>query len=110
MQFADGSPVPRGMVETEPTGKLAGARGFIQPDGTFVMGTHSPDDGVPAGSWRVCVTGMDPPVPMLPTDATPVPPSVIKSPPLPVRYAQAETSGISFNVPEQTFWKIVIEK
>src|SRR5947209_5023568 len=50
--WADGSPITElagGMVqfESEKLTPNVSARGTIQPDGTFRIGTHNPDDGAP---------------------------------------------------------------
>jgi hypothetical protein len=53
----DGSPVTKGMVVFESLGgdpKIT-ARGDIQPDGSFQLGTYKPGDGVPPGKYRVLV-------------------------------------------------------
>ncbi len=53
-----GKPVTKGVVRFEPDGgygKPAG--GELQSDGTFVLGTRKPGDGVVAGSHLVSITG-----------------------------------------------------
>jgi hypothetical protein len=55
--FDDGSPLDAGTVvcEGEVDGKKVMARGTLQPDGSFTLGTTHPGDGVPAGKYRVLV-------------------------------------------------------
>src|SRR5216684_5280266 len=63
--FSDGE-VATGLaganVEFDPVAGKEGARGDVQSDGTFRLGTHKPDDGVAPGEYRVCV---QPPLPAL---------------------------------------------
>ena len=51
----DGSPVPRGTVMfATPTFQ---AKGDINPDGTFTMGSYSATDGLPPGTYTVAIIG-----------------------------------------------------
>lgn len=94
----DGQPVTSGYVTIAPSrGRLA--RGVIQEDGAFVMGTYSKSDGVQVGSHPVTVT--------------PVPPdegaggrSRID---IPRRYGAASSSGLSIEVPSAGVDAHVIE-
>src|SRR5262245_29778994 len=56
--FDDGTPLEEGMVvcEMKAGDKPVMARGAIQRDGTFQLGTVKPGDGAPAGTYRVLVT------------------------------------------------------
>ena len=54
--FEDGTPLTIGMVVFESTdGKTITARGDIQADGTYCLGTKRPGDGVPPGKYRVLI-------------------------------------------------------
>lgn len=66
-RFADdGAPLSGGTIETEPVfsgGEEFIARGTIQPDGTFRLGTHTEDDGAMGGLHRVRVLPPESPIP-----------------------------------------------
>ena len=51
----DGSPVPVGTVCFETDSYLA--RGDLRTDGTFTVGSLKASDGLPAGSYRVYISG-----------------------------------------------------
>src|SRR4051812_16132554 len=60
--FKDGTPLAGGVVLCEPAvgeptpeeGEMKSTvRGYIQPDGTFVLGTLRDDDGAREGKYRV---------------------------------------------------------
>src|SRR4051812_31764922 len=56
--YSDGSAMISGMVVTESIGEGAvksGARGVIQADGTFELGTNAPGDGALEGEHRALV-------------------------------------------------------
>jgi hypothetical protein len=86
--FEDGKPVPGGMIVFESLGEEhpITARGEIQPDGSFELGTDNPEDGVRPGKYQVLVTqrveNPDAVVP-LPFDS---------------RYTSFKTSGLEFEV------------
>lgn len=80
----DGQPVTAGYVYVTPSkGRLA--KGAIQSDGSFVLGTYEESDGAPVGEH---------PVTVLPPPAVEgaAPPSGERM--IPARYAQAKTSGL----------------
>ncbi len=52
-----GRPLTKGVVRFEPDGYGREARGEIQADGTFVLGTNTNDDGVIAGHHRISIAG-----------------------------------------------------
>lgn len=54
--FADGKPVKLGTVELLSDVHKVNATGTIQKDGSFVLGTYTPDDGAVEGAHRVIVT------------------------------------------------------
>jgi len=59
--FTDGNPVPTGMVLfTTPTFQ---AKGEIQPDGTYIVGSEKKYNGIPKGTYQVSVTGVTKQVP-----------------------------------------------
>ncbi|MFO0999363.1 MAG: carboxypeptidase regulatory-like domain-containing protein [Planctomycetaceae bacterium] len=53
--FSDGKPVMLGTVELLSEDGKWNAQGAIQPDGTFVLGTFSSDDGAVAGNHKAIV-------------------------------------------------------
>jgi len=52
----DGRPLPGGWIVCESDVKAPAARGTIQEDGAFVLGTYEADDGAVAGKHRVSIT------------------------------------------------------
>ena len=54
-----GEPLEYGSVMFQPQGEGPLARGTIQADGTFVLGTESEDDGVRPGNCRVRITAFE---------------------------------------------------
>ena len=87
----NGEPVAAGMVEFESIDHRPkiNARGAIQPDGTFRLGTFSEDDGAVAGRHRAVVL---PPVRAIGHDAGPAT--------FDLRYASYMRSGLEFTVAE----------
>src|SRR5262249_39700373 len=84
----DGSPAASlddYLVESSVPGSLSSSRGNIGPDGRFVMNTFKRGDGVEPGTHKVLIA----PVPRGELD----PPPKVR---LPARYANTETSGLSF--------------
>lgn len=55
VQFADGEPVRTGTIELESKDHGTSAIGTIQEDGTFVLGTYTPNDGAAAGKHQAIV-------------------------------------------------------
>ena len=49
----DQSPLPVGQVSFQSDTVLA--RGYLKPDGTYVLGTNTEKDGLPKGTYRVSV-------------------------------------------------------
>jgi hypothetical protein len=89
--YADGKPVTAGMVvfESKEQEPPVTARGEIQSDGSFALGTHRPGDGVPPGKYRVLVAPkFDPNA----VDRAPPPP------PFHPRYSNFKESGLEFEV------------
>jgi hypothetical protein len=85
----DGTPVTGGMVtfETKDVEKPVTARGEIQPDGTYNLGTYKPGDGAPPGVYRVIVTPRAQSPDLLPVKA-----------PYDNRYTAFDSSGLEFEV------------
>jgi hypothetical protein len=83
----DGKPLTKGLVVFESQGgeKPVTARGDVQPDGTYQLGTRRPGDGAPAGRYRVLIS-----------------PRVDVDSPQPAgfdnRYMDFDTSGLTFEV------------
>lgn len=79
-----GKPLPNAVVFFMPQSGPAAA-GATHEDGTFKMVTKRPGDGVLLGPCKVAITPFDP----------------INSPlPIPTKYTDAETSGLTANVEE----------
>ncbi|HZN32622.1 MAG TPA: hypothetical protein VFB80_02350 [Pirellulaceae bacterium] len=57
----DGQPVTAGLVIFEPLNQKISARGEIQADGTFQLGTHGDNDGAMEGEYKVLIA--PPPLP-----------------------------------------------
>ena len=100
VSFPDGSPVTAGRVVIEyGNGRMAVGR--IRSDGSFRIGTLTESDGMPAGIFRVAIK--DALVPKSDTSSEFL--TIVHS-----RFADPATSGLEFKVPDQLFWKIVVEK
>ena len=87
--FPDGQPLMGGRVVFETTAVTppVSAQGEIQSDGTFVLGTYKPGDGVLKGKHRALVS------PPLPKNLERQGPSVIHP-----RFRNFNSSGLEFNV------------
>ena len=62
--YADGSPLPGGTimcVSDSKDGNALSARGVINEDGTFVLGTYEEDDGAVPGTHKVAFIPPTPP-------------------------------------------------
>ncbi len=95
----DGKPLTEGFVFVTPAeGKMA--KGSIQPDGTFVLGTDSDSDGAQVGTH---------PVTVLPPTAEEGKPLSAVAKSLPRRYSIAQTSGITVDVKPNTDNELTIE-
>ena len=91
--YADGKPLTEGMVVFESQGegqeKLITARGQIQADGSYELGTSRPGDGVLAGKYRALVA------PRFDPNAIDKP---SRPPPLDPRFMNFKSSGLEFEV------------
>ena len=105
VRFADGQPLAAGRVVLDYGPQAVhGGWGYVRSDGTFTLGSLSENDGVRAGTVRVAVlkavaveTGRDP--------------LIVKMKPLiHSRFENPATSGLSFEIPRQTQWEIVVER
>jgi hypothetical protein len=89
--FGDGKPLTTGMVVLDDGKKVA--RAPIQPDGTFTAGTEKENNGLPAGTYKVCITG---------AEVTLDNPEEIFPPPsrqlIHKKYTDTETSGLTITV------------
>jgi hypothetical protein len=102
--FKDGTPLTAGWVvfESVTPGAKVGARGNIQPDGTFQLSTFSEGDGALEGSYRVAV--MPPPGAK---EGTPVRPLIHP------RLQRPETSHLEFTVTpdkQKNYFTILVAK
>ena len=90
VKFADGAPLPEGMVICEKTdgGQIVQARGQLAKDGTFRLGTSTPGDGALPGSYRVLVVPRG-----LTQDEMRA-----QGPIIDPKYSKYETSGITLEV------------
>jgi len=90
--FDDGSPLEEGSVamEMREGNKPIMARGTIEHDGTFQMGTEKPGDGAKPGKYRVLVV----PQTLTEREAATMPPVIDK------KFERFETSGLEFEVKE----------
>ena len=105
VRFADGQPLTTGRVVLDYGPQAVhGGWGYVRSDGRFTLGSFSENDGVRAGAVRVAIvnalaveTGRDP--------------SIVKTKPLVhSRFETPATSGLSFEIPRQTTWEIVVER
>jgi hypothetical protein len=101
--FKDGKPLTGGLVVFRPVDdKLqVSARGDIQPDGTFVMGTYQEGDGAVPGKYQAAIT----PPPRRKIREKPVDKPIVHP-----RFESYETSGLEFEVKrENNTFKILVE-
>ncbi len=103
VQFPDGTPLSKGRVVVELGGKAGQAWGRVKPDGSFTIGTLKENDGMKAGVVRVAIKDAE--VLPNPNDPQDRGRQLVHR-----RFADPATSGLSFKVPEQTDWKIIVEK
>ena len=99
----DRSPVPTGIVCFEMDNFLA--RGIINPDGTFVVGSLKAKDGLPKGTYRVYVSGakkvIEPEKGGL----------EILEPLIDEKFTSGITSGIAIDVtPSTKFFEVVVDR
>jgi hypothetical protein len=92
--FKDGAPLPGGQVVFRPVDEKlqVSARGDIQPDGRFALGTYKEGDGAVPGKYQALI---NPPVP--PKVKEKGNPQIIHP-----RFRNYETSGLEFDVKRGT--------
>ena len=94
----DGKPLEGGVVQFHPpVGQVA--TGELGPGGTFVLSTHTPGDGVPAGTYRVTVAAYDP------AASVQTPESLV----VPLRYTRSGASGLQVTIFPDTKAPVKIE-
>ena len=91
VQFSDGSPVRHGTIEFESVEHGTTAAGSIQHDGSFVLGTYTPDDGAAAGQHKAII------VQLVIADGS-FKHTIDHGKPVPVKYSSYESSGLSASV------------
>jgi hypothetical protein len=101
--FEDGQPLTKGMVIFD-NGTVS-SRAPINPDGTFVVGTAKEKDGIPLGTYKVCIVGAEE---MLPNPERKMPPP--KRQLIHKKFEQIDTSGLTITIanPTKPFNIIVI--
>ncbi|HEV3204022.1 MAG TPA: hypothetical protein VGY77_06555 [Gemmataceae bacterium] len=102
--FPDGTPMIGGWVEFEPMDGKANvsAKGQIQKDGTFRLGTNREGDGAIEGRHRILIV---PPLPPRLEERGALKPLIAQ------RFQRFETSGLEFTVtPGKNFCPIKVEK
>ncbi len=103
--FSDGTPVRSGIIELSSLDHALTATGRIQPDGSFVLGTHSESDGACAGQHQAIVMQMiisDGMVRHTQDHGQPVDP----------RFYAYETSGLQFEIVamDENHLRVVVER
>jgi len=90
VSFADGTSLEYGLVEFRPVGGeiTLSARGYIQADGSFELGTYEKGDGAVAGEHLAIVT---------PPSSTELTPGFIHP-----KYRSLDTSELRFEVTKNT--------
>jgi len=115
----DQSPLTRGVVILQTDTHQA--KGEIQPDGTFTVGSFKKNDGLPSGNYRVYLSGtVSEPETGTYTEVDPekmalLPRHPASGPrePLPLidtKYNRVETSGISYNTKDGPTLNITVQR
>lgn len=100
VRYADGSPVPEGRVFVDYGPEFPfGAAGTIRNDGTFTIGRFVEGDGLKAGKVRVAILAFKDRGPELPAL------SIVHE-----RFGDPSRSQLTFDVPLQLKWEIVVER
>ena len=100
-------PLEYGSVMFQPEGNGKLARGTIQSDGTFVLGTLSKDDGVRPGRCRVRITAHAAQRPTAQTNLQQE--LVLGESAIPAKYHSFGTSGVVVDVQPATKLPLIIE-
>ena len=90
VSFEDGTPLNLGSVCFLREGFLA--RGEIQSDGSYVVGSLESDDGLPPGTYQVYIDGAEVENPRSPSGVSAVIAKELTSP---------QTSGLSVTIPHE---------
>jgi hypothetical protein len=85
--YKDGKPVTAGLVIFEPLSQKISARGEIQADGSFQLGTYRDNDGALEGEYKVLVAP-----PPLPEEGK------RRRPPIHPKYRSLESTPLHFTV------------
>ena len=91
VQFEDGTPVRNGTIELESIEFGTTATGTIQHDGSFILGTYTPNDGAAAGEHRAIV------VQIIIADGS-MKHTIDHGRAVPPRYAEYESASLSVTV------------
>jgi len=89
VKFEDGSPVTQGSVVFLKEGYMA--RGTIQPDGSYTVGSLTESDGLPNGEYRVYIEGAEVEDPQSPSGMRSMVDAKMNSP---------ETSDLKYKSPD----------
>jgi hypothetical protein len=93
----DGTPLPCGIVMFD--NEQTRSQGKVNPDGTYIVGTLSNSDGIPAGIYKVSITGTYKP----PENTASNDMDVSQSESLiDAKYANSSTSGLTITVDSKT--------
>jgi hypothetical protein len=93
----DGTPLPCGTVVFD--NESTRSKGKVNSDGTYIVGTLSGTDGIPAGTYNVSVTGTYKPVENIGSNNMDVSQSESL---IDAKYANASTSGLTITVDSKT--------
>ena len=105
--FPDGTPLTKGHVLFETD--VFQAKGPIQPDGTYKMGSSTPGDGVPRGTYKVSIQGVVTPNFEPQGEGRPPKVTMPKSPMIDLKYTSGMNSGLSCEVKGRTKYNITVE-
>lgn len=105
VRFADGAPLTAGRVVLDYGPQAVhGGWGYVRSDGEFTLGSFAENDGVRAGTVRVVI--VDASAPKYAPDGGLIGLTPLVHP----RFANPDTSGLSFEIPRQKRWEIVVER
>jgi hypothetical protein len=93
----DGTPLPYGIVVFD--NEQTRSKGKVNSDGTYIVGTLSDTDGIPAGTYKISVTGTYKPAENI--DANNMDTAQSESL-IDEKYANASTSGLTVTVDSKT--------
>ncbi|MGL6194072.1 MAG: hypothetical protein ACRC2T_04540 [Thermoguttaceae bacterium] len=96
----DGSPLTQGIIVFEASGNVA--RGEINKDGTYVIGSVKTKDGLPKGQYKVYITET------AQIAAGPNGPALIR--PIDAKYENPNTSGLEVDVQKSITYDIKVDR